>query len=168
MKKLFKKLFFLVVMLSTLNVGCSQKNNDEKQPEETYKLEALIGSIDEKVEVEVHEELISANQILAEEQYVIVYRPKNGIYEFPSFITPDQVEVDKCGNFLLSYIDEKTYLIDYKNLQDNKKTQFAVKLQKDDLIVDDITDENLENSNEENSESTEEENSSNKEDNIEE
>ncbi|MBQ2873628.1 MAG: S8 family serine peptidase [Bacilli bacterium] len=141
MKNLLKRtliLFVTLTILSSLFTGCSSRNNNDNQPEETYKLNELISSIDEKVEVEVQEKLVSASEILAEEQHVIVYRPKDGIYEFPTFINPEKIKVDKYGNFLLSYNDEEIYLKDYSNLQDSKKTEFAVKLANNDLIVEDV------------------------------
>ena len=123
------------------NTGSADNSAVVNEEKETYQLEDLVGSIDKTVEVEICTESLSTSELLSDEEYILVYRPENGIYEFPSYISATEIKVDKNGSFLLYYSSEEEYLADYSKLESDSDTAFAAKLTADDLKIDDnVTD----------------------------
>ncbi|MDD5872375.1 MAG: S8 family serine peptidase [Clostridia bacterium] len=129
-----RNLWICAVIAVVLAAGAFAFKEIKKVNEErTYSLDAIVDSIDESIPVERQSSNQNAAAILADERYVLCYRPNTGVKDFPDNINPIAVKVDKYGSFLLEYTDEDTYYDDLAKLDSAPDTCFVEEIAYDQI-----------------------------------
>lgn len=132
--KIFLVIVSVVLSLSAIALIIVVKN--AKPSTSVYCIDELVSSLnDTNIIVEMLETNVTANEILSNNEYILSYRPNNGVKEFPENVTPSEVKIDTHGTFLLYYLDAEQYNKDYDYLIDEENTAFVSKILADDIYV---------------------------------
>ena len=135
MRKLVKISLVIPIMFSLLGITACKNNESQKS---VYHVDEIVSSLEKaEIVVEMLETNVTANEILSDSQYILTYRPDDGVKEFPENVSPTKVKVDINGTFLLYYSDKESYLADYAYLKDKEETIFVCEITNDDIHIDD-------------------------------
>lgn len=130
----------LLIIALLLIVFIMPDNKKEQNKKEEAKIEAdnVVEYVEKKYETKVEKEIIPAKNIIDDEKKkAIIYQVKAGVNEFPDYIKPKDVIIDKYENFILVYKDEERFLKDYEALKKDEHTLFVEELKLDDVGMSD-------------------------------
>ena len=103
MNKILKifNIALLIVVLAAGSVAGYKKVTDNKETKNEYKIESIIESISEDVEVERKSAPLSANEVISQCSRAMVFRMQNDVDTFPEYVHPAKIIVDAYDNIIL-------------------------------------------------------------------
>ncbi|MBQ4069345.1 MAG: S8 family serine peptidase [Lachnospiraceae bacterium] len=116
----------------------------DKSENGTYKIDEVVESISEDVEVEVLDETtqITAAEILDKYTNALAYRMKNNSSVFPKYLSPSKVIVDAYDTIILCYREQDKFQEQYNMLLEDSNTLFAEEIELDDIVLEDVSTQN--------------------------
>ena len=138
MNKILKifNIALLIVVLAAGSVAGYKKVTDNKETKNEYKIESIIESISEDVEVERKSAPLSANEVISQCSRAMVFRMQNDVDTFPEYVHPAKIIVDAYDNIILIYHMDSEFEEDFEKLTQDAHTLFVEEINPDDIVMD--------------------------------